>query len=83
MEKLSFSPRTRQDKAPLVWDYYNPQSRGAVFFRCPNGHLNIINCPPYRISTTPGIVGTVHQKVSCCGTGCKFVDFVTFVGWGK
>jgi hypothetical protein len=83
VKRLAFSAEAMRSKEPLKWDYCIGKSRGAVFFRCPKGHLNVISSPPYKISTTAKAVGTVYPKVKCSNNKCNFVDVIILDKWGQ
>lgn len=65
------------------WALVKPYSQAFVWFRCPSGHLNNIECPPYHISNTKDSLGSVTPEVECkhSGMGCDFKRFITLQNW--
>ena len=62
-----------------LWDFVKPYSRDWIYFRCPNGHLQVLETPEYRVGNN----GTVYPEVVCkhSGKDCTFKDFVTLKDW--
>jgi hypothetical protein len=60
-----------------LWDLVKPYSREFVYFRCPNGHLRVLETPEYKVGNN----GTVYPEVKCDREGCSFNEFVTLQDW--